>query len=128
MLCGDDVCELWDVGLIQNRLVVDCGCCGVKDFCEVGGLVVEDLSQALAVEGIESVGLWLCECGRFHSIGEHGDECGFVYSEFPLCGEIAVPPEKVQFGESCSGSAYSGDDVCVSGAILPDVDSQVSDL
>ena len=59
MLCGNDVCELWDVGLIWDGLVVDCGGSGAKDFCVVGGFVVEDLPEALAVECIESVGLWL---------------------------------------------------------------------
>ena len=83
-------------------MVVDCGYCGVKYFCVVGGLVVEYFPETLAVEGIEPVGLWLCECGRFHPICEHGDECGLVDSELPLCGEIAVPPEKVELLESCS--------------------------
>ena len=37
--------------------------------------------------------------------------------------EVAVSPEEVQFVEGCSGFGYSGGDVCVGGAVLPDVDS-----
>ena len=44
MLAGNHVCEGRDVGFIKDGLVVDCGGCGVKDFCVVGGLVVEDFA------------------------------------------------------------------------------------
>ena len=128
MLCGNDVCEGWNAGLVMDGLVVDCGLCGVQDFCVVSGFVAKDLPEALCMEGIESVGLWLCEGGRFHTIGEHGYEGGFVDSEFPLCVEVAVAPEKVEFGEGSSGFGNSGGDICVGGAVLPDVDSQVLDL
>ena len=74
-------------------MVVYCGYCGVKYFCVVGGLVVEYFPETLAVEGIEPVGLWLCECGRFHPICEHGDEGGFVNFEFEVLWNVGVPPE-----------------------------------
>ena len=41
MLCGDDGCELWDVGFVEYGLVVDCGSGGVEYFCVVSGFVVE---------------------------------------------------------------------------------------
>ena len=80
------------------------------------------------MESIKSVGLWLCEGGRLHSICEHGNEGGFVDFEFPWDCEVGVPPEEVEFGECCSGLTYPGGDVCVGGAVLSDVDSQVSGL
>ena len=63
MLGGNDGCEGWDVGLVMDGLVVDCGLCGVQDFCVICGFVAKDFSEALGVEGIEPVGLWLCKCG-----------------------------------------------------------------
>ena len=56
------------MGLVQDGLVVDCGSGGVQDFCVVGGFVVENFAEALAVESIKSVGLWLCDGGRLHSM------------------------------------------------------------
>ena len=90
--------------------------------------MVEDLAQTLAVKGIEFVGLWLCQCGRFHPICDHGDEGGFVDLELPWDCEVGVPPEQVQLVEGCPGFAYSGVDICVGGAVLPDVDSKVPGL
>ena len=52
----------------------------------------------------------------------------FVDLEFPLCGEAAVPPEKVQLVEGCSGLTYPCDKVCVGGTVLSDEDPKVSDL
>ena len=104
-MASDDVCEEWDVGFLQDGLVGDCVCCGVQDFCVVGGFVVEDFAQTLAVKGIEFVGLWLCQCGRFHPICDHGDEGGFVDLELPWDCEVGVPPEQVQLVEGCSGFA-----------------------
>ena len=90
--------------------------------------MVEDLAQTLAVKGIEFVGLWLGQGGRFHPICDHRDESGFVDLEFPWDCEVGAPPEKVQPCESCSGLSYSGVDICMDGAVLPDVDSQMSGL
>ena len=52
-----------DAGLVMDGLVVDCGLCGVQDFCVVCGFVAKDFPEALCMEGIEPVGLWLCKGG-----------------------------------------------------------------
>ena len=59
----DDVSE---VGLLcngENLLVGGCGVLGVGYFCVICGFDIVDFSEALAVEGIESVCLWLSEGG-----------------------------------------------------------------
>ena len=70
--------------------VVVSGLCGVKDFCVVGCFDAQDFSDAVAVDGIESVELGLGDGCRFQSISEHGYEGGFVDSEFPVGVEVRI--------------------------------------
>ena len=48
------------MGLLEDLCIGVGGLCGIKDFCVVGGFGVEYLSDAVAVNGIESVELGLC--------------------------------------------------------------------
>ena len=76
------------MGLLDDLGVGECGCCGVKDFCVVGGFDVEYFSEALGLEGIKSAKVVLGEAGRFHSICEHWNENHSEDLEFPFLCDV----------------------------------------
>ena len=64
-------CEIVDFfRFLEYVCVVEGGGCGVKDCGVVNGFVV-DFSEALCLEGIQSVEASFCECSRLHAVCEH---------------------------------------------------------
>ena len=99
--------------------------CGIKDFCVVGCFDAQDFSDAVAVDGIESVELGLGDGCRLQTICEHGNEGGFVDSKFEVLCDVGVPPKLLQLFEASSDFANPGVDVCEGAAVIPEDDSQV---
>ena len=68
------------MGLLYYLRVGGGNGCRVKYFRVVSGF---DVEFALGLEDIKSVEVVLCEAGRFHPIGEHGDENYFEDLKLP---------------------------------------------